>query len=141
MLRAALRVDGPAERLVERELIGLVERHLAVTGHIRSTTEPGDQVVREVRCPDAIGFLRRFGFRARGEERVAPHVGRLVDHERRPRAAALDARERARRAGIEHRDAHVGRDLIEPIAQRAIGVAIVAPATAPARRHVPSSKG
>ena len=40
--------------------------------------------------------------------------------------AALDPGERARRARIEHRDPHVGGNLIEPIAQRAIRVAILA---------------
>ena len=57
---------------------------------------------------------------------MAAHVGRFVDEKRRSRAAAFHAGERARRAGIEHRDAHVGGNLIEAIAQRAIGIAIVA---------------
>ena len=54
------------------------------------------------------------------------HVRRLVDHERLPRASALQARERAGRARVEDGDPHVGRDLIEPIAQRLVRVAIVA---------------
>ena len=39
--------------------------------------------------------------------------------------AALDPRERAGRAGIEHRDPHVSGNLIEPIPQRAIRIAIL----------------
>ena len=118
MLRAAARIDRAAERLVERELVRLVERDLAVAGEIGRAAEPGDQVVREVRGADAIRFLRRLGFGARRQERVAAHVGGLVDEERRARLAALDARERARRARVEHRDADVGGNLIEPVAQR-----------------------
>ena len=82
--------------------------------------------MREVRGADAIGFLRRFGRRARGQERVAAHVGRFVDEEGRPRPAALQPREGARRARVEDGDPHVGRDLIEPIAQRAVRIAVVA---------------
>ena len=126
-----LGVDGAPERLVERELIRLVERDLAVAGEVRRAAEPRDQVVREVPGADAIRFLRRFGFRARREERVAAHVGGLVDEERRPRPAALQARERAGRARVEDGDAHVGGNLIEPIAQRAVGVAIVAEQQSP----------
>ena len=93
---------------------------------VRGAAEAGDQEVREVRRVDAIGFLRRLALGARRQERVAAHVGRFVHEERRPLPAALDARERAGRTGVEHGDADVGRNLIEPIAQRAIRVAIVA---------------
>ena len=43
-----------------------------------------------------------------------------------PRPAALQPRERARRARVEDRDAHVGGNLVEPIAQRAVRIAVVA---------------
>ena len=87
--------------------------------------------MREVRRADAIGFLRGFGFRAGRQERVAAHGGGLVDEEGRPRLAPLQPREGPGRAGVEHRDAHVGGNLIEPIAQRAVRVAVVAEQQAP----------
>ena len=115
VLRPAFRVDRAAERLLECKLIGLVQRHLPVAGQIRGAPESGDEIVREVRGADAVRFLRRFRGRARCQERVSPHVGGFVDEERRPGPAALDPRERARRASVEDGDANVGRDLIEPV--------------------------
>ena len=57
---------------------------------------------------------------------MAAHVGRLVDEEGGPRASSFQPRERARGAGVEDRDPDVGRDLVEPIPQRPVRVAIVA---------------
>ena len=96
--------------------------------------------MREVRGVDPIGFLRRFGLGARGQERMAAHVGRFVDQKRRPRLAALDARERAGRTGVEHRDPHVGRDQVEAIAQRRGRSSDRRRAAAPSRRRAPSSR-
>ena len=61
MLRVAFGVDRAAQRLVEGELIRLVQRHLAVAGEIRRAAEAGDELVREVRGANAIRLLRRFG--------------------------------------------------------------------------------
>ena len=75
---------------------------------------------------DPIRLLRRFGLGARGQEGVAAHVGGLVDEEGGPRAPAFQPGERARGAGVEDGDPHVGGNLVEPIPQRPVRVAIVA---------------
>jgi hypothetical protein len=50
----------------------------------------------------------------------------LVHEKRWTGPSALDSGERAGRAGIEDGNPHIGRDLIEPIAQAAVRVAILA---------------
>ena len=73
-----------------------------------------------------VRLLRHFGGGAGGEKGVTTHAGGLVHEKRRTRLAALDSGERAGRAGIEDGNPHVGRDLIEPIAQAHVRVAILA---------------
>ena len=74
---------------------------------------------------DAVGLLRRLALGVRRQECVTVHRRRFVHEEGGLQPAALSARERARRAGVEHRDADIGRDLIEPIAEGAVRKAVL----------------
>ncbi len=75
---------------------------------------------------DSVGLLSGLGFRARRQKRMTPHRGRRIDPEGRPRDTALEARERAGRTRVEHRDPDIGRHLVQPVAQALIRHAVFA---------------
>src|SRR5690606_28683095 len=78
MLRSGRRLDGASERLLVGELIGFAQRDAAVAVVVRRTPQARDQVVSEEGGADAVGFLRGFTGRTRGEKRVASSVDRDV---------------------------------------------------------------
>ena len=125
VLGTAARVGRAPERLVEGELVGLVEGDLALAGDVRRAPQPGDQVVGEEAAAEALGLLGDLVGRARREKRVSPHVGGLVGEKRGPPLSALEAGDGARGAGVEHGDAHVGGHRVHLVAQRSVRVAVV----------------
>src|SRR4029079_1341697 len=96
VLRSGLRALRARQRLLRRELVGLLQRDAPVLVHVGGAAQPRHQVVGEVRGGDAVRFLRALVGGAGRQERVAAHVGRRVQQERRALDAALAPRERAR---------------------------------------------
>jgi len=125
MLGAAAGVDCASQRLVEGELVGLVQRDLAVVGDVGGPPQAGGQVVGEEAAAEGLGFLGDLVRRARCEEGVTPHVRRLVGKERRAALPALEAGDGPRGARIENRDPDVRGDGVHLVPQRAVRVAVV----------------
>ena len=120
VLRPALRRGRLRERLVERELVGLVERDPAVTGGVGGAAQAREEGVGEVGPLDPLRLLGRLVRGARGQERIALHLHRLVGQEAGLLLAALEPRDDARGAGVEDPDADVGGDAAQRVLELAV---------------------
>ena len=125
VLGPAAGVGSASEGLVEGELVRLVQGDLAVAGRRPPRPACPSQVVGEEAAAEILRLLGHLVGGAGGEEGVAPHVGGLVDEERRAVLPALQAGDRPRGTGVENRDADVGGDRVHLVPQGAVGVAIV----------------
>src|SRR5574344_730728 len=97
MLHAAESRLRILKRFVERELLRLRTRHLAVSGNIARAAEPAHQGLRKERAAQPIALLAGFILRARSDERIALHTARSVRHASPDRATALHPRARCNR--------------------------------------------
>src|SRR5574344_1324164 len=137
MLHAAESRLRILKRFVERELIRLRKRHLAVSGNIARAAEPAHQGLRKERAAQTIALLAGFILRARSDERIALHIARSVRHESRDGDTALDPGNRAGAAGVNHGNFHIRMERVNAFAERAPAVKFI-PYTEPAFIRVPA---
>ena len=104
----------------------LVQRYQAVARDVDRTAETRHQIVGKERAAEPIRLLRRLAGRARGQERVALHIGGLPGEERCSPATALAAGQGTGAAAIHYGNVNVSAQRLDASAQIRIDARLAA---------------